>query len=73
MLRARPGRVTTRLRRPEGVAWATDQLDQFADAAAHATYAFAMTTSAIDGTEKSSAEKLESGLTTLTYRGPKQR
>ena len=37
-------------------------LDQMADAAAHATWSFAQTTSAVNGTSKASAKTLEAGL-----------
>jgi Zn-dependent M28 family amino/carboxypeptidase len=47
----------------------TTVLDQFADAAAHATVAFAMTTSSPSGTSKASAKAMESGLDKLTWRG----
>jgi Zn-dependent M28 family amino/carboxypeptidase len=45
-------------------------LDQFADAAAHATMAFAMTTSAVNGTDKAS-EKAKANGQALTFRGSK--
>ncbi len=44
-------------------------LDQMADAAAHATFAFAMTTSSPNGTSKASAKAMEAGLDALTWRG----
>jgi Zn-dependent M28 family amino/carboxypeptidase len=47
----------------------TTVLDQFADAAAHATVAFAMTTSSPNGTSKASAKAMESGLDKLMWRG----
>jgi Zn-dependent M28 family amino/carboxypeptidase len=47
-------------------------LDLMADAAAHATYELAMTTSAVNGTSKASVKTLESGLDSLLYRGNRQ-
>ena len=44
-------------------------LDEMADAAAHATWSFAQTTSAVNGTSKASAKNLESGLDALLWRG----
>jgi Zn-dependent M28 family amino/carboxypeptidase len=44
-------------------------LDQNADAAAHATWAFAYTTSSINGTEKASAKAMEAGLDKLLWLG----
>ncbi len=44
-------------------------LDQMADAAAHATVAFAMTTSSPNGTSKASSKAMEANLAKLLFRG----
>ena len=44
-------------------------LDEMADAAAHATWSFAETTSAVNGMSKASAKSLEAGLDALLWRG----
>ncbi|HEX5014769.1 MAG TPA: M20/M25/M40 family metallo-hydrolase [Candidatus Limnocylindrales bacterium] len=44
-------------------------LDQMSDAAAHATWAFAFTTSSPNGTQKASAKAMEAGLAKLLWRG----
>ena len=44
-------------------------LDQMADAAAHATTAFAMTTSSVNGTSKASTKAMEANLAKMLYRG----
>jgi hypothetical protein len=47
-------------------------LDQLSDGVAHSVFSFAMTTSAVPGTDKSSA-KAASNAASLTYWGPKAR
>jgi Zn-dependent M28 family amino/carboxypeptidase len=44
-------------------------LDEMSDAAAHATLAFAMTTSSLNGTDKASSKSVAKGLQSLAYRG----
>ena len=44
-------------------------LDQMADAAAHATVTFAMTTSSPNGTSKASAKTMEANLAKMLFRG----
>ena len=44
-------------------------LDQMSDAAAHAVLTFAMTTSSVNGTDKSSAKALEAHMNALLFRG----
>ena len=46
-----------------------EAVDQMSDAAADATWAFAFTTSSINGTSKASAKAMEAGLDKLLWRG----
>jgi hypothetical protein len=47
-------------------------LDQLSDGVAHSVFAFAMTTSAVPGTDKSS-DKAAQNVASLDYWGPKVR
>ena len=57
---------------PEVAGLVTDRaLDEMSDAAAHATLTFALTTSAVNGTDKGKGTGLYEGV--FDYQGPKAR